>query len=286
MRMTILLLAGLAGTTPANARAAASCTAIPLDLSGPRPMVSVAMNGKPAVKAIFDTGNMSTVVDLNQADALGLVRSGPLKEFNTPGAAGYQTLLKGVKIGDLAIGDLSAAAMPSMIPGTAAVVGPSSFGDRYVTVNLASSQLRICPRTRAYRPVGVGEPYTAPPVVLPAIRVRLGSETIAAHIDTGSPLALSFPMKYADTIKLSEPLKKIGVARSHFGEKPIFAAKIAGTVKVGDLVLDNPKAFFSDVVPNPNVGGELLRRLRITIDPVSKVAWTSALPAGPAAHRP
>jgi len=82
-------------------------------------------------------------------------------------------------------------------------------------------------------------------------------------------------MRYSETIKLSEPLKKIGVARTHFGEKPIYAAKIAGPVKVGELTLDSPKAFFSDVVPGPNVGGDLLRRLTITIDPVEKRAWTS-----------
>jgi hypothetical protein len=113
-------------------------------------------------------------------------------------------------------------------------------------------------------------------VILPAIRVSAGSQSVAAHIDTGSPLTLSFPMRYADLIELSEPLKKIGVARSHFGEKPIYAAKIAGMVKVGELTLASPKAFFSDVVPGPNVGGELLRQMIITIDPVSKLAWTKA----------
>jgi hypothetical protein len=281
MRLKILLLAGAVVTSSASAHAAIPCSAIPLDVSGPRPMLSIRINGRPPFKAIFDTGNMSTTIDLNQADQLGLVKSGPLKEFNTPGAIGYQTLLKNVKIGDLAIGNLSAAALPAMMPGMAAVIGPSAFGSRYVSVDLANSQLRICPRTAANRPAGHPEPYTPAPVILPAIRVSAGAQSVAAHIDTGSPLTLSFPMKYADLIKLAEPLKKIGVARSHFGEKPIYAAKIAGPVKVGELTLDSPRAFFSDVVPEPNVGGELLRRMTITIDPVGKLAWTAAVPTPP-----
>src|SRR6476661_2536459 len=116
MRIKIVLLASLGVALSTNARAATPCTSVPLDVSGPRPMVSVRVNDKAAIKAIFDTGNMSTTVDLNRAAELGLVRSGPLKVFNTPGATGYQTLLKRVDIGGLKIGNLSASAMPSMMP--------------------------------------------------------------------------------------------------------------------------------------------------------------------------
>jgi hypothetical protein len=272
MRLAALILVAVAAP---SAHAATLCTAVPLDVSGPRPMVTVQMNDRAPIKAIFDTGNMSTTVDLNQAAGLGLVKSGPLKEFNQPGATGYQTFLKHVKIGDVAIGTLNAAALPGMMPGVAAVIGPSAFGNRYVTIDLARSQLRICPRTAANRPVGPGEPYTSPPVVLPAVRVAAGAQSLSAHIDTGSPLTLSFPMKYAEIFKLAEPLKKIGVARTHFGEKPLYSARIAGPVQVGALTLDSPQAYFSDVVPGPNVGGEMLRRFTMTIDPVGKLAWTA-----------
>lgn len=264
------------GAFPTAAHAAVTCSTIPLDLSGPRPTVMIEMNGRAPVKAIFDTGNMSTTVDLNQAAELGLVNSGPLQLFNQPGATGYQTLLKQVAVGDVQIGDLSAAALPSMMPGFAGVVGPSAFGNRYVTLDFGRSQLRICPRIAANRPSGPGEPYTAAPVALPAVPMVIGTEHLAAHIDTGSPFALSFPLSFSKSLKLSEPVKKIGVARSHFGEQPIYRSAIAGPVQIGAITLQTPQAYFSDVVPAPNVGGDLLRRMTVTIDPVEKRSWAVA----------
>lgn len=270
---------------PAQASAAPSCQSIPLDTSGPRPTVMMAMNGRAPIKAIFDTGNMSTTVDLNHAAEFGLVKTGPLTLFNQPGATGYQTLLKQVTVGDLVIGNLSAAALPAMMPGMAAVIGPSAFGNRYVTLDFAASRLRICPKIAANRPPGPGESYTPPPVVLPAVRIVAGNLHLAGHIDTGSPFGLSFPLRFSKVFALAAPLKKIGVARSHFGEQPIYKAQIAGPVQVGPLMLDSPQAYFSDVVPGPNVGGELLRRMTITIDPVAKRAWTTVLPATPPAPK-
>jgi len=278
MRIALSLILTIAAGSPTIAQAAGSCSVVPLDLSGPRPTVMIRMNGRAPVKAVFDTGNMSTTVDLNRATELGLVNSGPLTMFNQHAATGYQTLLRNVAVGNLIIGNLSAAALPSMMPDVAAVVGPSAFRDRYVTLDFALSELRICAKTAANHPAGPGEPYTSPPVVLPAVPIVAGSQRVAGHIDTGSPFGLSFPVSYSKTLKLSEPLKKIGVARSHFGEQPLYRSKIAGRVEVGPLTLQDPQAYFSDVVPGPNIGGELLRRMIITIDPVAKRAWTKAGP--------
>lgn len=268
----------LASTAAFGVQAAPPCTAIPLDLSGPRPALMMAMNGRAPMKALFDTGAMATSVDLGRARALGLSNAGPLKPpFSDHGLTGYQTRLKRVSIGGMAIGDFDAPAMPTMVPGIVATVGPSVFGQRYVTLDFAKSELRVCPRNAANRPLGAGEPYTAPPVILPAIAVVAGTTRVAAHIDTGSPLGLFFPMRYAASFTLSEQLKKVGMARSHFGEQPIYQSRIAGPVKVGAVTLDSPQVHFSDVVPEPNVGVALLRQMNITIDPVAKRAWTTVL---------
>lgn len=276
MRTIKLLVATGWALTPV-ATSAIGCQVIPMDVSGPRPTVSVRMNGRPPVQAIFDTGAMSMTVDSNQEPALGLVNAGPLKPpFNEHGT-GFQTSLKNVRIGNLVIGDVDVAAMPSMMPGVAGVVSPSTFGNRYVTVDMAGSRLRICPKTAANHPAGKGEPYTPEPVSLPAVPLVAGNERLAAHIDSGSPLGVSFPMRYSTMFKFAEPLKNIGIARSHFGEKPIYRAKIDGPVQVGALTLDSPQVYFSDVVPGPNVGGDLLKRLTITIDPVSKLVWTAVV---------
>ena len=80
-------------------------------------------------------------------------------------------------------------------------------------------------------------------------------------------------MRFSESLKLAGPLLPAGRARSHQGEYPVFKARIEGRLRVGPLTLEDPEVRFTDVVPMPNVGGALLRKMVITIDSAGRRSW-------------
>jgi hypothetical protein len=247
---------------------------IALDTTGPRPAVTLALNGA-EYHAIFDTGATNTVVNIERAGALGLANEGPLAPpFDRAHAStGYQTTLRGASVGGYALPTLSVPVLPSPLPDVAAIISPNAFSGSLLSLDLEEGELRIQPKGAAAIPAGESYPYGAPPFALPTIPVVIGGQRIAAHLDTGSPVALIFPMTYASQFSLAEELEQIGVARSHFGQQPIYRGQIEGVIRVGPLELSNPEVRFTDAVPNANVGTALLRRLVIVLDPDEQRLW-------------
>ena len=283
--MLHVLALAAAVLTPADVLAAQpACEApITLDLSVPRPALPVTVAGKP-VRAVLDTGAVTTIVGYADADALHLKREGDLPaEFQRlPGTAGgYATTLPGVVVGGLALGDIHALAMAPLLPGYAVVLSPNAFGERLLILDLATATLRACDRAEGV-PQGETSPYDPGPLSIPTLRVQIGAQVLAAHLDTGSPMALALPMRFAQTLALEGPLVPAGMAHSHTGPAPIFKARLAEDVRVGPLHLPRPEVLFTDAVPEPNVGTTLLRRLTITLDPKGRRTWAAEAVHGPA----
>lgn len=275
LTLPLLLAACAVDPSPAQARCEPP---IALDLSGPRPQVMMTLGDSTPVKALFDTGATTSIVNVERVGAMGLPNSGPLlppfDKFHAKD--GHQTKVTGLSIDGVAIGDLTLPALPLPLPGFAAIFGPSIFGDRLLTLDLAAGALTVCDKVEASLPDGPAQPYSPPPFVLPTIPVEIDGETIAAHLDTGSGLGLSFPLAWAERLPLAEPLVQTGMAANHARKAPIYVSRLEGTVKVGPLTLDRPSVRFSDAVPGPNVGMALLRRLTLVIDPAGKRSWTLA----------
>jgi hypothetical protein len=273
----IRALAVLASTLAAQAHAQdAGCSAaVPLDLSGPRPVVTLTTRTGVEARALFDTGAMATVIDVAQAERLGLAREGPLGPPFAGHGEGYSSSIRGMRIGAITLPDGPVSVLPSLLPQFAGVLSPQTFAGSLVRLDLAAATLTICPVSLADS-LGAATPYVAGPFALPAIPIVAGGATIAAHIDTGSPMALAFPMRFAATLPLAGPPAPAGRARSHIGEHVLSRARIQGSVRVGPLTLENPEVHFTDAVPGPNVGGALLRRMVIVIDPAGRRSWALA----------
>ena len=278
MKTMSWILTGLfaAMTTPALAQRTDSCTApIPIDLTGPRPVVSLTTSTGVEAQALFDTGAMGTIVEMGHAERLGLTREGPLRPPFAGHGEGYQSSISGMRIGDLPLPDGPVSVLVGLLPQFAAVLSPQTFAGRLVLLDLAGATLSLCPAALAHS-LGEATPYLSGPFALPAMPILVGGQSIPAHIDTGSPMDLAFPMRFAESLPLAGPLVPAGRARSHMGEHPVFRARLNGTVRVGPLTLQNPEVRFTDVIPNPNVGGALLRRMVITIDAAGRRSWTRA----------
>ncbi|HVO89688.1 MAG TPA: pepsin/retropepsin-like aspartic protease family protein [Casimicrobiaceae bacterium] len=266
--MTVNALVGAS----ANAQCAAP---IPLEIGGPRPAVDISLANGRTAKAVFDTGAMATIVNVEKTAELGLSRSGPLEPpYSGHGAAnGFQVTLPGLAVGAYPVGDVSAPAIASPLPNVAIVLSPSVFGDRLVELDLGHARLTVCDKNEATAKRGEANAYSAPPFALPTVDVEVGGRKFAAHLDTGSPITVLFPKRYAESLPLQGPLEQSGTVRTHWGEQAIYKAKIAGPLRIGPLTLDSPEVRFTDLVQEVNVGTQVLRQLRITLDPSGHRSW-------------
>ena len=202
-------LSALAVASGAQAKAGDGCSApVPLDMSGPRPVLTLTNAAGAEFKAIFDTGAMDSAVDIAQAGKLGVARVGPLQGALSGGTHGdgYQGSFKGMRIGALRLPERPVAVMPTITPYAVAVLSPRLFAGKLVRLDLAAGTLAVCPLALA-RTLGPATPYTDEQFALPGIAVTMGDQRVLAHIDTGSPMELSFPMSYAKTLPLDGELR-------------------------------------------------------------------------------
>lgn len=281
-----MILAMVAAATFATAAGDAKCEQpVPVDLGGPRPVVSIRLGGGPPVRAIFDTGATTTVINAVEAPALGLTRAGPLlPPFDRHHAKeGYQTDVKNLVIGDIRVGDQSLPVLPPVIADVAAIISPSIFGERLVIVDFGTATLTVCDRDTALLPDRKPLAYSEPPFALPRVPVRIGDVELSAHLDSGSPMALALPLSLAERLPLKAPLTPAGQARTHASTATVFKGRIIGSALVGPLRLDSPEVHFSEVFRSPNVGTKLFTRLRIVMDPAQRRSWTLETESGFAA---
>jgi hypothetical protein len=280
IQKSLLALAALAAAAVLSACAmqarAAPPLVIPLDLNGPRPVVQVSVNGGAPLRAVFDTGTMTTVVNLPFATQLGAANESPLQApWNqmSPSGEGFQTTIRNLSIGGVVQAPFSAPVLPPLEPNVAMVVSPTQFSGRLVVLDLGASQVRVREKSRASLPPGPGTPYSPAPFSLPAVEVRVGGRSINAHIDSAAPFGLSFPTSYARDLPLATPLAQVGHAQLLGSQTPIYRARINGEVRIGPLILSNPEVTFMDALPMVNVGTDVLRRLTIVIDPEARRSW-------------
>jgi hypothetical protein len=183
----------------------------------------------------------------------------------------FRTTVANARIGDAALPEFSAVAMP--LPGHlnhAGVLSPNVFSGRLVRFAFARNEVRVTDRANA--PAGEPTAYTgAHP--LPAITVQVGGQTHQAHLDTGAPHVISFPYAQASSLPLAAPAVEAGRARFVDGERTRYSAQIVGTVQIGPLTLTDPQIAMIDGLPFVNVGTEALRRMTVTLDPERRVSW-------------
>jgi hypothetical protein len=248
---------------------------IPLDLTGPRPAVRVAV-GDSEELWVFDTGAAGGVIDIEHARSWGLPDLGPARVGSPVGGTpveGFRTRVAGARAGAVALPEFSAVAMPFPAHVGAGVLSPNMFSGRLVTLDLSRAELRV--HDRAGDPPAEATPYTgAHP--LPAIPVTVAGETHLAHMDTGAPGAVTFPFSLAESLSLAAPPERVGMARFVDGERPRYRAQVVGEIQVGPLTLADPQIDLIDGLPFVNVGGQVLRQMTITLDPERRVAWASA----------
>jgi hypothetical protein len=254
---------------------------IPLDMSGPRPAVSISINGQPAELWTFDTGAGGTIMNIDRARALGLPEEQPVQIGSPAGGTpqqGFLTTVASLSIGGHAMPPTHVVAAPATLPNRTGVLSPNAFAGELVTFDFAHNRVRIADKTAANTPQGAAIPYgdTGRGHRLPSIPVALGGQTWSAHIDTGAPGGIHFPYALASSLPLAAAPVQTGVAHFVDGDHARYHATLNGRLQVGPLTLDNPEIDFIDGLPLVNVGMGLLSRMTITVDPAAEQTWVVA----------
>ena len=262
------LVSFLGATIAAPALAAPHAVSVPapgdtftmLDFGG-RPVVEAIINGKGPFKLIVDTGASVTVLDTSLATQLGL--------------AGTDAEVEELRIGLVALArlDVFVAPISRMLHGDdvpRGVLSASAFPGHLVTFDYPARKFVV---QRGALPQADGRTvFSYKGDDLPAVPVNVAGREISVHLDTGAPYALALPTRYMKELPLEGEPVRMGMARTHAGELPIYQATLNGEVALGDHKLPSRRLRFTDVVPDPHakprgqVGGEALKDFVLTLD--------------------
>lgn len=266
------VLAGGCASVPA---AFARETTIPIDLSGPRPTVSVRIGDSAPEAWVLDTGSGGSVITVDRAHALGLPEQQPVRIGSPAGGTpleGFLTTVPSMSIGEVTINDVGLAAIPGPPSAHTGVLSPNVFAGRLVEFDFADSVVRI--RDASEAPTSGATPYVGEGGrALPTLPVTVPGQVLNAYIDTGAVQAVTFPYEMAASLPLAAPPERVGVVRFVDGEHARYRAQVLGQVHVGPLTLRDPTVDFIDGLPFVNVGMEALRQLTITLDPAGQRSW-------------
>jgi len=258
---------------------------LPMTMEKNLPLVQITINGTNALTFILDSAAAGCVIDGESASALGLVQTGT---GLSSGSGGTQAvgLLRAVRLnlGGLEIRppraytfDMKALRFHGRVDG---ILGIPLFGHYVVEIDYPASQVRIF-ESKSYRVSSNATVLplrmTVGPVVRGSIRVR-GKEPIDTdmQLDTGSAHILTFCTPFVDRYQLLESADELtqGETLGFGGPTPDMVGRIE-QVRVGRFVAEKPLvrfarqmtgAFASEQHFSANLGGEFLKRYRVTFD--------------------
>ncbi|RYG46573.1 hypothetical protein EON79_09780 [bacterium] len=248
---------------------------IPMYVSEDHMVVMLRLGDHPPAPVIFDTGTTGNVLDQVYAKRLGLpeVRATTTTD-GTLGQTvkGYETSLKGARLGGVAIGDETAVVLDYPLGDMVGIFGPFNFPGRLLTLDFERSRILIETKTPATTPKGPGIPYAEDG--LPQLPLTLAGTEIMATLDSGNNSPLLLPTSLAKRLPLRGPLVPVGQSVSAAGTQTTYQARLKGKVRVASVELKDPEILFVDNTV-PNVGFPLIRRLGLTFDPTGGRMWIS-----------
>ena len=243
---------------------------IPLDMVGGRPQVDVYINGEGPYPFVLDTGSSLNVFDSGIARELGLEVIGE-REIGAPGMP--QIPAEIVTAGELTVGGIGVEAGELVTMDLAGMSGGlflgvlrfSAFADRLATLDLSAARLILS--SGSLDPDTDGVIAFDPEDGLIDVPVSVGGRQVTAHIDTGSPGAISIPAEIARDLTFLEAPVEAGQAKLVGGQGTVSKGRLQGDVVLGPVRLEDPEVMVLDLpVPKVNIGSRLLAEYLVRID--------------------
>lgn len=276
---TALLLTGV--TAGAQQTEPAKPEIVHLYTSENRALAMLRVGDSIPLPVVFDTGTNSNLVDLAVAKRLDLPNTGSSKSVDGSTGKpvpGYNSVLRNARLGGIPIRDAETSVLAFNGTDEVGIFGPNSWPERLVEMDGPRSRLVIHPKTIQTIPTGEAMPYLGTGgAALPSAVLQIDGQAIPAILDSGNDAYIILPTAYKDRLALEAPPVASGYATSAAGRQPILKARLAGTVRMGNVTIVRPKVVFM-AGGRPNVGLPVLRRIKIVYDPSASRSWIISPP--------
>ncbi|MEO9485479.1 MAG: retropepsin-like aspartic protease [Ekhidna sp.] len=242
---------------------------LPMDVTTRRPIVEVMIDGKGPFKFIFDTGSSANVIDesLNEAFGFEVVGEDPLR---TPGSENKlvsqrvnveKVSFPGTNISKDA--EMNVIAIKAMVS-VDGILGGYFLEDYLVTMDYPGSKLILTIGGLSKDDDDVTSFIQNPRVL--NLNIDVDGHSIEAHLDTGNPSAFTLPYSMKDKLTFKEPPVKGSPIRTPVASFNRWDAELVGSIKIGNATYENPKVMLAEGFEFVNLGYEVLKDLRTTID--------------------
>lgn len=251
---------------------------VAMDMSYGKPAVEVMINGRGPFKLLVDTGASPTLIlNSDLAEELGLEITGASNVGDPIDPEAIEVQMMRVDSVDLGGAVFSGVETISWDRGTLysgegaprGILGFPLFRDVLVTFDYPRGVLGVA--GGRLEPGAHVVEYEATDGI-PNIPITIAGLTQAAHLDSGSMAAVMLPMSFAESLDLASEPTEVGRARTVNSDFPIYAADYAGSVTVAGHEVRAESLMFSDVLPRPNIGSQVLGLFAVTFDQERKLA--------------
>lgn len=236
------------------------------------PIVDVWINGSGPFNFGVDTGAMSRVIvggALAEQLELTSVEDSIGGDETAGGRYGDTVPIDSIRVGDLEFEGVSAKSInfPFSRPQIDGILGLSLFKDFLLTLDYPGKCFRV---ERAELPVADANTVLQlerHPTGLVFLELEVGGETHSALFDTGN-LAGAFylPKSVVTLLEWAGDSRLLNPAHTAGGEITIEEVKLAGEIRVGQLVFSQPVVVFGDTFGRPIIGGQPFSEFVVSID--------------------
>jgi predicted aspartyl protease len=268
-----LLAVALQSTAVAHAAApeaaAAADVDIPMDVSTGRPQIEARFKGR-TISVTYDTGAQGATIPRSLAQQLELPVIGRALVGSPNGGTPVEVdvvSIDGLEIGGLRLVPgyrtldaliIDDARLP---PGTAMVIGNNQFPGQLIELDFPAARFRVSQEsaedTKAWAPLndrGMVE-----------TRLRIGGDSVPAHIDTGNPGVLDLPETLATRLPLTNAREGTRITFVD-GSVKTTEAEMQADALLGDLPVRLDGTFRFAPIPFANLGGNGLKGALLRID--------------------
>jgi len=245
----------------------------PMELRRNLPHLQVMVNGKGPFTFGIDTGTGGeALVSPQLVEQLSLPVTGEEQVGDPSGVNGRKVpvyRLDSLKVAGVDFKNVSATQYPGTSKDFDGILGFVLFRDYLFTLDYPNQKVTLA---RGSLPAADGNEIVAftMPDNVPLIELTIGSQKVAAHVDSRGP-GLSVPAKFADGLKfVSEPIV-IGRGRTVSNEFEIKGAQLASDMQLGGYTFPKPFLAINPLFPVGNFGAAALHHFAVTFDQKNKL---------------
>lgn len=244
---------------------------LPLNMTNHVPVIEAKINGKGPYRFALDTGFGGLVeVTVALAEQLALPAIGEMKTGDPSGRSRRTVRLlraESVDIGSAHFRGVSVSESSRGNPGeTDGVIGLNLFQGLLVKFDYVNGR---CVIRSGSLPAEGSLAYSNERGV-PSIGIDVYGVNAKVDIDSGSPAEVSLPLSMAKSLPLTAKPQVVGRGRTADGDFDVYGATLNGQVRVGGIVLTNPRLDFVSIFPNGHLGYRFLKNLIVTFDPTNR----------------